>query len=525
MKQFITISLWAIALLVGICLSACTDYTDDVVINEEAEYYLRLQLIFNNGATETRAATTPPEGDEDGDGREDAHYNENNIYDVCFFIYNDGGKFFNAANDATTIKYKGYVGGLTLSGSTNYQTPPIKIKSYTPATGDRIIVFANVGDVTSHYSTVGQLKSAEISRENTWTTSAKIKDYNRFAMSSCTDDTDNGKIDYTEPGTEGNPFLATAEIERIAARVDWVLPLNSSSEPDLDTNGAKYTVSESGTEGTMYITDIRMVNDAISNTYMIRRSAPTVGGTVTYMGKQAVDSKNIPQSYVITPTTIAKNTGTTYSDWFDSSTYSASKNAVMFFSDATAYNVYNNANSTENRFKVDTEWCYTIGYTMENTMAYDKQNSNLRTGLLLKSVFVPTTVYECSAVGALPTAISYTKGEDFWYYEDKLDRTKSMFFKTETDLDNYANGKSTFDYQKHNYKEGVCYYYIWIKHAGCEDPALEGTYPMEYAIVRNNIYRIKVERVLSIGTPTPEPTKEAIRVRRWNRREHPEILL
>ena len=38
----------------------------------------------------------------------------------------------------------------------------------------------------------------------------------------------------------------------------------------------------------MYITDIRMVNDAISNTYMIRRSAPTVGGSVTYMAKQAL---------------------------------------------------------------------------------------------------------------------------------------------------------------------------------------------------------------------------------------------
>ena len=518
MKQFITISLWAIALLVGICLSACTDSTDDVVISSEAEYYLRLQLIFSNGVTDTRATTTPPEGDEDGDGREDAHYNENNIYDVCFFIYNDGGKFFNAANDATTIKYKGYVGGLTLSGSTYYQTPPIKIKSYTPATGDRIIVFANVGDVTSHYSTVGQLKSAEISRENTWTTSAKIKDYNRFAMSSCTDDTDNGKIDYTEPGTEGNPFLATAEIERIAARVDWVLPLNSSSEPDLDTNGAKYTVSESGTVGTMYITDIRMVNDAISNTYMIRRSAPTVGGNVTYMDKQTVDLKNRPQSYVITPTTVDKKTEVTYSTWY-SSTYSDSKVATFF--STTEYNVYNNANSTDDRFPIDGNWCYTIGYTMENTMDATKQDNNLRTGLLLKSVFVPTTVYTAAD---LSTQTTGTYGSTFYYLENEDDRVLSMFFDTQTNMDSYIAAHPG-NYSKHEYTNGICYYYIWIKHAGCEDPALEGTYPMEYAIVRNNIYRIKVERVLSIGTPTPEPTKEAIRVRRWNRREHPEILL
>ncbi len=524
MKRFISISLWAIALLVGICLSACTDSIDDVVISSEADYYLQLQLIFNNGATGTRATTTPPEGDEDGDGRENAHYNENNIYNVSFFIYNDGVNFFNAADNSTPIKYKGYVGGLTLRGDGPHTTPAVKIKSYTPATGDRIIVFANIGDVTSQYNTVEDLKSAEISRANTWTTNAKIKDYDKFAMSSCTDDADYGKIDYTKPGTEGNPFLATAEIERIAARVDWVLPLNASSQPDLDSNGAKYAVSEDGTVGTMYITDIRMVNDAISNTYMIRRSATTVGGSVTYMEKQTVDPKNRPQSYVITPTSVAKKTEVTYSTWYNS-IYADSKVPATFFPDATTYNVNTNANPTDGRFKVDTEWCYTIGYTMENTMDATMQNNNLRTGLLLKSVFVPTTVYECTSVGTLPTVTTYTKDEDFWYYEDKLDRTKSMFFKTETDLDNYAHGKSASDYQKHHYENGVCYYYIWIKHAGCEDQALEGTYPMEYAIVRNNIYRIKVERVLSIGTPTPEPTKEAIRVRRWNRREHPEILL
>lgn len=516
MKRIISISLWAIALLVGICLSACTDYTDDVVINSEAEYYLRLQLIFSNGANVTRAVT--PEGDEDGDGRENAHYNENNIYNVCFFIYNDGGNIFSDADDTTPIKYKGYVGGLTLTGGIDYQTPTIKMNSYIPATGDRIIVFANVGDVTSHYRTVGQLKSADISRSDTWAASAKIKDYDKFAMSSCTDDITHGVMNYSTHGTKDDPFLAIAEIERIAARVDWVLPLNSSSEPDLDSNGAKYSVSEDGTAGTMYITDIRMVNDAISNTYMIRRSAPTVGGSLTYMEKQTVDTENRPQSYVITPTTVAKNTGMIYSTWY-SSTYADSKNAAFF--GTTAYNVYNNANSTDDRFSIDGNWCYTIGYTMENTMDATKQNNNLRTGLLLKSVFVPTTVYTAAD---LSTQTTGTYGTTFYYLENEDNRTLSMFFDTQANMDGYVAAHPG-SYSKHTYTNGVCYYYIWIKHAGCEDQALEGTYPMEYAIVRNNIYRIKVEKVLSIGTPTPEPTKEAIRVRRWNRREHPLITL
>lgn len=55
------------------------------------------------------------------------------------------------------------------------------------------------------------------------------------------------------------------------------------------------------------------------------------------------------------------------------------------------------------------------------------------------------------------------------------------------------------------YKKGICYYTYWIKHANDQDPSndlvkgkSEGGGVMEYAIVRNNIYKL---RVMSISTP------------------------
>lgn len=55
------------------------------------------------------------------------------------------------------------------------------------------------------------------------------------------------------------------------------------------------------------------------------------------------------------------------------------------------------------------------------------------------------------------------------------------------------------------YKKGICYYTYWIKHANDQDPSNdlvkgknEGGGVMEYAIVRNNIYKL---RVMSISTP------------------------
>lgn len=51
------------------------------------------------------------------------------------------------------------------------------------------------------------------------------------------------------------------------------------------------------------------------------------------------------------------------------------------------------------------------------------------------------------------------------------------------------------------YQDGICYYTYWIKHA--EDGDDTTVSPMEYAIVRNNIYQINVTGINDIGTVTP----------------------
>ena len=51
------------------------------------------------------------------------------------------------------------------------------------------------------------------------------------------------------------------------------------------------------------------------------------------------------------------------------------------------------------------------------------------------------------------------------------------------------------------YYEGICYYTYWIRHADDGDPAKIS--PMEYAIVRNNIYQLNVRSINGIGSVTP----------------------
>lgn len=504
-------------------------------------------LILNFRAG-TRA-TNHPFGGELGDGTEQGHNYENKVDNLCFFIYNDGGKTFNEADPSTQISYKAYIDNIgsdpTIADDGTVTFPPKRfhITTYYPANGDRVIVVINAGDLTYKIKTLDDLRNATITRENTWTSSEFIKDYRSFAMTSCTDDDNNyGFVQRNHKGSYEDPFVANVEVERVAARVDWVLPTNAENQVWLDdTYGAVYSTDESeGIAGKLYVSDIRMVNESQMPTYLIRRTAAEVNPLrqVTYMGKVSPVNgvAGLPQQYVVEPLTTQKNASTDVTQYLDTwyhSTFASSKDPAWFFpTDRNTYKVGYNA-AEGKRFTTDDGTCYTLGYLMENTMdksAYN--NPNLRTGLQLKCVFLPRNICTypegATSLTFLPaTEGNYKIGRSFCYLKNTAVPTKSLFFDTDMDAKRYLSQQSDRNnYEIYNYPDGICYYYIWLKHAACDNSSDEGTYPMEYAIVRNNIYRIRVEKVLHLGTVAPEDVKEElIRVRQWNLREQPEIHL
>lgn len=497
-------------------------------------------LILNFRAG-TRA-TNHPFGGELGDGTEQGHNYENKVDNLCFFIYNDGGKTFNEASPETLISYKAYIDNIgsdpTIADDGTVTFPPKRfhIDTYYPANGDRVIVVINAGDLTYKIKSLADLRNATITRDNTWTSSEFIKDYRSFAMTSCTDDSNYGVVQRNHKGSYEDPFVANVEVERVAARVDWVLPTDADQVKVDPTYGAVYNTDESeGIAGKLYVSDIRMVNENLMPTYLIRRTATEVNplSQVTYMGKVTLSSKELPQQYVVEPRTTQKNASTDVTQYLDTwyqSTFESSKDPGWFFPTNNTYKVGNNA-AADKRFTTDDGTCYTLGYLMENTMdksAYN--NPNLRTGLQLKCVFLPSNIwkYPEGETSLLPVEGDYYKiGCSFCYLKNTVEPTKSLFFVKDMDAKRYLSQQSDRNnYEIYNYPGGICYYYIWLKHAACDNSSDEGTYPMEYAIVRNNIYRIRVEKVLHLGTVAPEDVKEElIRVRQWNLREQPEIHL
>lgn len=89
----------------------------------------------------------------------------------------------------------------------------------------------------------------------------------------------------------------------------------------------------------------------------------------------------------------------------------------------------------------------------------------------------------------------------------KTDETKIVDPKNVVDATEFATAsKSLYDnYNVAYYKGGECYYPYWIRH---ENNDSDVSAPMEFCIVRNNVYQLNVTGVSALGYPLPFITDE-----------------
>ena len=84
------------------------------------------------------------------------------------------------------------------------------------------------------------------------------------------------------------------------------------------------------------------------------------------------------------------------------------------------------------------------------------------------------------------------------------------------------------------YKDGICYYTYWIKHANDQNDSndlvkgkSEGGGVMEYAIVRNNIYKLRVRSISTPGGDIPGDRFVTVNVlvENWTPEKREEIII
>lgn len=513
-----------------------------------ASSYVSLSFASPQG-TPTRSNN--PTGGETGDGQETGQNYENDITSAVAFFYQGSGTDGVNSDDDTPIKaaVSFNVGNYTTPGGSidrTYTTSPQQVDLENGTYN--VIVVANPGtdwwtgklltlaDVRDHIQTAA------------WTASGS--DYSNFVMTSAADATLT-----LNSNPESDPATAEVDVERMAARLDY------------KTTGTYYTCDDPKYSGaTVEITGAALVNNLTAGSYLLKRVAADVNGVPTYLGNETPDA-GVQTNYVLDPWTADKTSANNsftiggeakmakdlYGEWFGN-----------ISQDPNYWAAYVHPGT---EVTVGTEKWQRIGYTLENTTAADAAGSDYSTGVVFKAKFHPKGVanYTDGATFFEHGTTLYASMEDMMkvFYGKKFDQlgniancstwgevrqfiTSTLLNDDPSGYDKYleglAKGKADADavadassltwsnymlyecgyskdengvvldqkgkvtrialqpYGTRTYEDATCYYTWWVRHSNDNDDA-KGI--MEYAIVRNNIYKLTVESIYSLGGPVP----------------------
>lgn len=499
-----------------------------------ASSYVSFSFASLQGAS-TRSNN--PTGGETGDGLETGQANENAITSAVAFFYQ--GTEQEGVNSAGNIPIKAAV---TFSKA-DYTEPGNGIdRTYTTAAKQvdlengtyNVIVVANPG---TDWWTGRSLKLADV-RDHihtaAWT--ASESGYSNFVMTSAADATLT-----LESNPEDDPATAEVNVERMAARLDYKAE-------------ASYTCTDPAYTGaTVEITGAALVNNLTAGSYIIKRVADDVNGTnLSYLGNETADENDAATNYVLDPWTASKN-GNLYGTWFMNGSSdpnwwagyvqpgtpvsdgwlrigytlentTAADAAGSDYSTGVVFKAKFNPQGVANYTEGETFFAYgtKIYASMEDMMAgfygskfddLDNITSCATWGDVKQ--FITSTLLTNDPSGYNKYLEGLAEGkDDSETVSDASSLTWSNYMKNECGYSKDENGKVVLDqndkvtrialqpYGTRTYEDATCYYTWWVRHSNDNDDTKKGI--MEYAIVRNNIYKLTVNSVYSLGGEVPE---------------------
>lgn len=503
-----------------------------------ATSYVSLSFASPQG-TPTRSN---PTGGETGNGQEKGQDDENEIKSAVAFFYQGN----NGANSDGTTKISAAVsfnvGNYTTPGNgigidRTYTTSPQQVDLENGTYN--VIVVANPGadwwtgksltldDVRDHIQTTA------------WTASGS--DYSDFVMTSAADATLT-----LNSNPESDPATAEVDVERMAARLDY------------KTTGTYYTCDDPKYSGaTVEITGAALVNNLTAGSYLLKRVADDVNDTNwSYLGDETADENGVATNYVLDPWTTNKSKGL-YGTWFMNgssdpnwwATYvqlgtpvsdgaetwqrigytlentTAAEEAGKRYSTGVVFKAKFHPKGVANYTDGETffEYGTKIYASMENMMKnfygskFDELDDLIKKCATWGDVkqFITSTLLTNDPSGYNKYLEVLAEGkDDTGAVSDASSLIWSNYMLNECGYSKDENGKVVLDqngkvtrialkpYGTRTYEDATCYYTWWVRHSNDNDDTKKGI--MEYAIVRNNIYKLTVESVYSLGGEVPD---------------------
>lgn len=489
---------------------ACYDYDahNDMMPPQiaTANQYINLTITVSSGSGGT---TRAPLGGEDGDGREAGFARENSVEGITLMLYEDADGINMPSNATTTLAFIAYypvtrVGAPVNQGTSfDHATPSNKdTEAAYYTTGNQslensgldlgksyhAIVVANV-DLTSEFTTTTESKVTDV-RDYKLTkiydgTGLKA-DAKNFVMSSEQDCTINFAAPTSKTTTTNGEtyyYFDDIYIERLAARVDfWTKGAEYKGE-GYETPGYEYDVTGgSGDKFVLtHVTPFNLYDNNKAGEYLIKRLGDADRNTVRYLEDEPKDYKD-QQLYVLDPNTLTKSAPSNPSNLPDLS-YMNSDFALSAIME----------NNTQKMPMTD----------FQSTKYRHTENNSTADNII----------------------VCYPK-------ENTLLTTSPLYY--------YATGLCIEgDYYKGGTGDPTHYvYYGYLRHQGEETGSYtitenlekdeHGEFPMNFGVVRNNIYRISIDEITERGDKE-EPEKPAITwrimVKNWDVFKHETIFM
>lgn len=491
-----------------------------------------LSVSLRMPTTASRAKESHPD--------EPAVNHESDVENLTIFIYSSGDGL-NAPSNALILESKyitkdKFISDETVSNGQNGVDRIITVKfqtqSYKLQVGDRIAVVANMGDL-SRFTTLGQLQNYV--PERTWLASSRIEDYTQFTMASASNEDGYARAasGSTDPGSAESPYEAFISIERTAARIDLGHDLGHDGgtwRQDQGENFMVYTARDKAGKavGTVYVSHVLPFNVMQQPSYALKRISRTATDNMscfsmwTYTGTLPKDYGGKPTAYVIEPQTASKTGPEGLREkWFGNTRAGLiAEQGKDYFKDKP-------------RLAVNTSEKYTIlCYANENTAHVNHTTADNLTGIVIRAQYVPAQLHH--NVGLTNPYTNVARGTDIWRYMPRNSSTEEsnvLYFSTEELANAYRNAHPEDLASVTYFEKGECFYHLWLKHTllDKEDSMPRPTFPMEYGIVRNHIYRVSLifRGIGRQGVTVDDPynVQMTIFVRPWRFFTHDTIIM
>lgn len=501
--------LLAAALLLPL-LTACSfmseDYYDcdkEPPTTTSPERYINLSIVVSSG---NENATRAPQGGEDGDGREAGSERENKVTGITLMLYQDEDGI-NTADDNTKIDFIRYYGVTKTEKSPDANIEASYTTGYQPLAGTDIelnieyhaIVVANMNLTGEVFVGSSVAEARDKVTKHIYDGDGIGIAAQNFVMSSEAD----FKFTLNNPINEtiaGNPALVYSldgiRIERLAARIDFWM---KGAEYKESRGGYEYSVTNSNDKFVLTaVTPFNLYNDDAEEFLFKRVNNGT--GTFTYLGNES------PTTLVIDPNTGIKNLNAedrqkalNYYDYqleklvdydytqgkktLEGAAFKAYQKTADLFSSKK-----NEGKSQFATFEGIGEWDnYILCYPKENALQLASPLYYYATGVAIEGDY-----YHYNA-----TTKTYDKSEHLVYY-------------------------GYLRHQGEPYEEGATTYSIKTAEELSKDQTAAGSQntPMNFGVVRNNIYRISIDNITEQGNITWK-----IEVKNWDVFEHKTIFM